>query len=199
MINVEDISGKFVEQVDYQLSVHQKPNPEYIADYLVSLLPDDISSKLEPVQADRTLLQKANSLKAVFGSLISRHQSNLSSQQLESLSNAYSSADGDLKLISWDSQSVGEVLTSMIRGGRVSTDKVGDTLSQIVEDRINHASERSLNPDARIVKAMRPVLREAVRNLQKLDGFADFQVSAKSFTDQKRGLETQRSAIGYPG
>lgn len=197
MIELHQISEKFVNEIDKHISSQSKPNPEYIADYVVSLLPDNLSNLLDPVTPDRKLFDSAKSLKNVIGESIESSKQELKPDQVEILEGAYRRTDGELRLLRWDSISVGQVLSDMIYDDDISTVKIGDTLAEIVEDRINHAKARSVDPNLRIHNAVNPLLKTAIAHMKSLPAFEEIKSSANAFTNTKRALDARQQGLSY--
>lgn len=197
MIELNQISETFVNEIDRHLESRGKPRPEYIADYVVSLLPDSLSGLLDPVSVDKKLFETAKALKSVIGESIQSSKSALKPDQVEALEGAYSRSDGELRLLRWDSLSVGQVLEDMIYDDDISTIKIGDTLAEIVQDRINHAKARSVDPTLRLHNAVNPLLKTAIFHLKTLPVFEDIKSAANEFTNTKRGLEARQQSLTY--
>lgn len=171
MIDKNAISEQFVNQVDYQIANNHKPNYENIADYLVSILPEETARKLEPIHVNPRLLYRSQGVIFTNGAVLEQGPEQIKPGSLDVMKSTLEKARSDVQLIKWDSMSVGEVLIDMTRRKDLNTEQIGVILSDIVEDRFNNYSKRSQDPNNRLYKAVNPLIKASLKHIDDLSGY----------------------------
>lgn len=168
--DLDRLPEKFLAQIDMYRDMGSHPDAADAADAVVSDLPKQLRSYLEPRSVDGAFMKgckELNRLVAVSGLM---DGSNLSQRDRDALASAWDHMDAEIRLAEYDRTSLGGHLFDRISNeDEVSLDEAGRMFYELAENRMNAFDPES--PNDRLARRANDLMPRAMKLFKDHENF----------------------------